>query len=417
MKRMGSPAALAIAVIFVLVGCAKATQSQLLPASGSVASERIHKATAVETVIYSFGSQSRDGEDPQAGLFNVNGRLYGTTAAGGAYRSGRVCSRDSGCGTVFAVTPSGTETVLYSFPRGGRQGANPPARLIVFKGELYGTTAYGGANECEPGYGCGTVFSITTTGSEKVLHRFNGSGGELPQAKLLSVNGTFYGTTGAGGTGSYGAVFSIMPTGTYHVLHNFAGGNDGEGPDAGLINVNGRFYGTTSGGGRYGDGTVFSITTTGAEKVLHAFNGSDGKNPEAALTYVNGKMYGTTLAGGGSGGYGSVFSMTTTGTEKVLHRFAGGSDGAFPFADLVNVNGALYGTTQNGGGTGCGGGGCGTVFSVRPSGIETVIHNFTGSTADGAYPQADLINVNGTLYGTTVGGGEYDDGTVFSLSL
>ena len=400
----------AIAVL-TMASCST-SQSTLVPGIAEPALKE--KSGVAETVLYSFGSQVHDGAGPQARLIDVNGKLYGTTYSGGTYHRGRDCARADGCGTVFSITPSGTETVVYGLFAGVSHGANPAARLIDVKDKLYGTTAYGGVNECQPGYGCGTVFSVTTTGTEKLLHHFHGSDGELPQAGLIDANGTFYGTTSAGGASGNGTVFSITPSGTYHLLYSFAGGNDGEDPETGLLNVDGKLYGTTYAGGKYDCGTVFSITTTGTEKVLHRFNGSDGKNPVAGLIPVNGKLYGTTVQGGHS--QGTVFSITTTGAERVLYRFVGRSDGAQPYAGLINVNGTLYGTTQYGGGAGCASNGCGTVFSITTKGAETVLHAFEGGTTDGGYPQAALIYLNGTLYGTTRSFGAYGDGTVYTIT-
>jgi uncharacterized repeat protein (TIGR03803 family) len=419
LMRARSVLIVAIVAVTMAAGCAKSTQSQLFPANGPLSRGRFHEASAVETVLYSFGGHKRDGQWPRATLISVNGTLYGTTYGGGTHHGGLVCGGTDGCGTVFSITPSGTETVLYRLFAGGPHGAHPWGELINFEGKLYGTTAYGGFNECPSDWGCGTVFSIATTGAEKVLHRFTGSGGAYPQAGLVNVNGTFYGTTASGGStncdGGCGTVFSITPSGTYHLLYSFAGGNDGANPLAELINVNGILYGTTFGGGRQDDGTVFSITTSGSEKVLHAFTGSGGKYPQAGLVDVNGTFYGTTESGSHS--EGTVFSVTPTGTEKVLHRFTGGSDGANPYADLINVNGTLYGTTVSGGGGGCGSGGCGTVFSITTAGGETVLHSFAGgNTGDGQLPQAGLLYVDGTLYGTTGTGGASGEGTVYTIT-
>jgi uncharacterized repeat protein (TIGR03803 family) len=100
--------------------------------------------------------------------------------------------------------------------------------------------------------------------------------------------------------------------GTERVLHSFvAASTDGCGPAAGLISLGGRFYGTTAYGGAYGHlGTVFSIGTTGAgERVLHSFGSrSDGKYPEAALRELNGMLYGTT-ENGGTANHGTVFVL------------------------------------------------------------------------------------------------------------
>lgn len=117
-------------------------------------------------------------------------------------------------------------------------------------------------------------------------------------------------------------------------------------------------------------GTVFSITLHGKETVVHSFGyGTDGADPVASLIEVNGTFYGTTAFGGVSncdvyGKCGTVFSITPSGNESVLHRFGGAQDGGAPVAPLIEVNGTLYGTTAYGGAYSCSGGGCGTIFSV-----------------------------------------------------
>jgi uncharacterized repeat protein (TIGR03803 family) len=256
------------------------------------------------------------------------------------------------------------------------------------------------------------------SGEETVLHSFGGSGdGEYPEAGLINVNGTLYGTTTGGGASSNGTVFSITPPGSGTVLYSFKGGKDGEGPGD-LIAVKGTLYGTTSGGGsglcNGGCGTVYKITTAGTETVLYRFFkhfGTDGRNPRGPLD-VNGTLYGTT-----SYGDGTVFKITTSGTKyKSLYSFKGGTDGAYPEAGLINVNGTLYGTTEFGGGFGCHNVDyCGTIFKVTTSGTEAVLYSFKGKS-NGAWPLAGLLDVKGTLYGTTEFGGTNDDGTVFWLS-
>jgi len=126
-------------------------------------------------------------------------------------------------------------------------------------------------------------------------------------------------------------------------------------------------FGTTFGGG-VGFGTVFEVTPTGVEKVLYSFTGgADGKGPHAALVLDTlGNLYGTTITGGAYD-YGTVFEITATGTEKVLYSFTGGADGALPDAALVmDGNGSLYGTTFGGGASGFGYSGFGTVFELVP---------------------------------------------------
>ncbi|MFY9647904.1 MAG: choice-of-anchor tandem repeat GloVer-containing protein [Terriglobales bacterium] len=171
-------------------------------------------------------------------------------------------------------------------------------------------------------------------------------------------------------------------------------------------------------------------------KVLHNFCSSkkcaDGKKPVADLvTDGAGNVYGTASEGGSttacSSGCGVVFSLQEGGNLKdkynyqVVHAFQGGSDGANPLAGLVfDGAGNLYGTTAQGGGTGCGGAGCGTVFelSTDPGGgwTETVIYRFHGP--DGATPAAEvLIDPKGNLFGTTENGGVNGEGTIFQLSF
>ena len=317
--------------------------------------------------------------------------------------------------------------VLHSFGYES-DGAGPESTLIDVNGTLYGTTYRGGTgSECDGTGGCGTVFSVSTTGAETVLHSFGyGSDGSLPIAGLVDVNGTLYGTTEYGGAYGAGTVFGIRTTGAETVLHSFGYGSDGATVMAGLTNVKGTLYGTAPFGGAHGRGTVFSISTTGTFTVLHSFRGPphDGSEPYANLIYVKGLLYGTTIRGGSVGdrdlGDGTVFSISRTGTERVLHNFGGApSDGMTPYAGLVNINGTLFGTTGEGGS-----GGCGTVFSTSTTGTERVLHNFDDPDgSDGCVPlYGSLLDVRGRLYGTTWFGGRKCNqaprtcGTVFSIS-
>jgi uncharacterized repeat protein (TIGR03803 family) len=374
-------------------------------------------------VLYNFKSSPNDGAEPIAGLINVRGSLYGTTYGGGAYSGS-----GGGLGTVFSITTTGTEHVIYNFGKGGAyDGANPYAGLIAVNGAFYGTTLAGGAS----GY-AGTAFSVGTTGKESVLYNFGTMSGSAdgagPYGGLIAVNGKLYGTTCCGGayhssTDIGGTVFRVSTTGAEHVLHSFGKGSDGQFPFAGLLNVRGTLYGTTAGDGASNYGTVFKMNaTTGKESVLYHFKGgSDGATPYfGTLVPLNDVLYGTTTVGGGTGctaGCGTVFSVTTSGTEHVVYRFKGGKDGVGPYGGLLPINGALFGTTQFGGNTGCYKSfGCGTVYSVTPSGKEQILHTFAGGS-DGENPVSSLISLKGVLYGTTYGAGASSDwGTVFSVT-
>jgi uncharacterized repeat protein (TIGR03803 family) len=323
-------------------------------------------------------------------------------------------------------------SILYNF-KGKDDGRDPHAGpLIKIKDTLYGTTEYGGGVCPERCFG-GTVFTIATSGSESILHSFETSSkddGKNPRSGLTNGAGILYGNTVNGGDASCycGTVFKLTPSGGESVLHRFTGTPDGYGPDeSSLLDVNGTLYGTTASGGTSNDGTVYAITTSGTESVVHSFTGApDGANPKATLIEVDGTLYGTTYYGGANcashGGCGTVFTLTPSGTENVLYSFKGGShDGEYPAQEaLLDVNGTLYGTTKRGGTNNLG-----TVFSITTSGVETVLHSFGGS-GDGIYPYGGLIDVSGTLYGTTSNGGTVSCGiryggipgcgTVFSVT-
>ncbi len=403
-------------IAVLLAGCGG---SQLTSGAPGAMPQARARATGSYSTLYSFGKRFSGGLEPKAALIDANGALYGTTFAGGS----TVCV--GGCGTVFTITPSGKEKLLYRF-KSGSDGANPSASLFAVKGLLYGTTEYGGI----PSYGgcnAGTVFRLSTGGVEKVLYRFYGyychdnvyKDGANPVASLIDVSGKLYGTTYSGGSGEYdGTAFEIGTSGTEKVLYSFGGYTDGANPTANLINVKGSLYGTTvygAGGVSAGYGTVFKTSTTGTEQVLHIFGpepyGASGCFPEAALINVKGTLYGT-AANCGAHASGTAFSISTAGVFVILHDFGSGSDGSGPFAPLLNVRGKLYGTTGGGGAYGKG-----TVFSLSLNGNrEKVLHSF-GNGFDGATPLAGLIEVNGTLYGTTSAGGLYGNGTVFALTL
>jgi uncharacterized repeat protein (TIGR03803 family) len=385
----------------------------------------LRATTSSFQVLYRFG-QVRGGENPSGNsLLDVGTTLYGTTSYGGR----------GGNGVVYSITTTGAKKVLYSF-RGYQHGdgTRPIGGVIDVNGTLYGTTEYGG--HCD----AGTVYALSTTGKEIVLHNFCYSSGGNVIGGLIDVNGTLYGTTVYGGSSNHGTVYSLSTSGGFKTLYSFKGGTDGVEPGGNLVAVNGVLFGVTFGGGSacsYGSGgcgIVYSLTTSGEETVLHAFRGPpDGAIPAGGLIDVNGTLYGTTSYGGiapGSTkgdcrffGCGTVYSIGTSGSENVLYRFRGGSHGANPAAALVETNRTLYGALTSGGDT-CGSGtqtfGCGMLFSMTTRGTsEQTLHKFTGS--DGAVPN-DLIDVNNVLYGTTNRGGRTSAcngggcGAVFSLT-
>jgi len=373
------------------------------------AATAIASPAQVLTTLHSFAGS--DGANPTARLVQASdGNLYGTTIEGGA----------NNYGAVYKTTPGGTLTTLYSFA--GSDGDNPWAGLVqAIDGNFYGTTAEGGTNNCVPYYGCGTVFKITSSGTLTTLHSFAGSDGANPYAGLVQASdGNFYGTTENGGANNCapyygcGTVFKITSSGALTTLHSFAR-SDGAYPGAGLVQASdGNFYGTTYVGGTNNYGTVFKITPTGTLTTLHSFNGTDGGFVSAGLTAASdGNFYGTT-ENGGANNYGTVFKITPQGTLTTLHSFDG-SDGANPADGLLQASdGNFYGATSYGGASNDCYGGCGTVFKITSSGTLTTLHSFAGS--DGANPPARLVQASdGNLYGTTYVGGADGRGTVFRL--
>jgi uncharacterized repeat protein (TIGR03803 family) len=419
MKTSGLRVCALFAGCVVIVACSQTTELsrfQFTPSTNSVVDRDAGPVSY--RVLHSFGAD-HDGTSPNE-LISVGDTFYGTTADGGA----NYCRRyNAGCGTVFSITTEGKEKVLHSFGK-GTDGFWPAAGLTDVAGTLYGTTQYGGA------FDNGTVFSITTGGKEKVLYSFRSRpDGKNPSADLIDVGGTLYGTTFAGGFGcaaeGCGTVFSLTMDGRERVLHKFWSATGGWYPSAGLTDVKGTLYGVTFNGGKYGGsvggwGTVFSIRTGGKVKVLHSFGNNDGWYPATSLLDVNGTLYGTTEGGGtncGSQGCGTVFSITRGGSEKVLHSF-NGTDGGYPEGRLIDVGGTLYGTTEGGGTNYCAHdyfGRCGTIFSITTGGKEKVVYSFRKGTF-GNGPVAGLTYKSGSFFGTTEVGGLYGGGVVFSLT-
>jgi uncharacterized repeat protein (TIGR03803 family) len=310
-------------------------------------------ANGVETVLYTFLGPP-DGAYPYSVLVrDQKGNLYGTTSAGGDVST----NCPEGCGTVFKVDPTGKETILHSFTGTGDDGAYPGSGLRRDKkGNLYGTTATGGnSTNCERG--CGTVFKIDPTGTETVVYSFaDGLDGAGPSSRLIGDGtGNLYGTA-SGSMYGYGMVFKLDTTYTETVLYSFNGGVDGWDPSDLILDAAGNFYSTTTYGGTYNHGTVFKIDPTGKETVLHSFRRKTRWNTGRLPGLVRdkaGNLYSTTNIGG-SVNLGTVFKVSSTGKETVLHSFYGnnyqGGDGAYPAAGLVqDGQGNFYGTTLQGG--------------------------------------------------------------------
>lgn len=367
-----------------------------------------HPAQAqTETVLYNFCSVSgcADGGFPEASLIrDSSGNLYGITFLSGA----------NGKGTVYKVSPDGVETVLHSFGATSTDGTYPEAGLVMdSKGNLYGTTYDGGAygySRFSEGYG--TIFKISPDGTETILYNFGATkaSGASPIAGLvMDAKGNLYGTTAGGGKYGQGTIYKLTPTGTETALYNFgATANDCINPSTLLMDKSGNFYGTCNRGGQYGNGIVFELTASRAYIMLHQFGSitNDGATPDSAVTMDSaGNLYGVTNYGGAGSGTVYKLSPSTGGTwmETILYNFQGApaNDGGNPVgAPVLDSKGNVYGATYWGGNSGFG-----TIYKVTAAGKETLLHNFAG-TSDGGNPDGGLLrDSKGNLYGSaTVGG-------------
>ncbi len=201
------------------------------------------------------------------------------------------------------------------------------------------------------------MYKLSPSGKLTTLHDFNDLDGSEPLAPLVQgTDGNFYGATQAGGTDNYsiGVIFKITPSGEFTLLYTFPLGNaEGAYPGAGPLveGPNGSFCGTTQAGGTHNDGTVYKITSTGKLTLLHSFVGSDGNDPYGGLVLAtDGNFYGTTVQGG-TYGYGVIFRISPAGDFSVLFNFEAypSTSGYTPNSPLVQrTDGILYGDTDAG---------------------------------------------------------------------
>jgi hypothetical protein len=396
-----------------------------------------------ESIIHSFqGSTNLDGVNPLSGVVtDPSGALYGVSA-GGKYAAGIIYR------LVPPTSPADewVEKTIYSFKgtfQGGSDGIGPSGNIVLTKvGRIYGTTQAGGR------FGQGVVYELSRPIGpgfpwvETILYNFSGhiDGGKPSSGLIADSGGRLYGTTTLGGLHGGGVVFGLIPppksggTWTEAPLYSFdPGGEIPQGPPTGLsVDRSGTLYGS-AGHSSGNSGLVFRLerpsTSKGrwTETNLYVFSGSQGDaaGPTGSLALDSaGVLYGVT-AEGGELNVGAIYRLTpptggSSWTEDVLYSFAGlGVDGTNPQAGLtLGDSGILYGTTQSGGIGTCSdlGLGCGTVFKLTPPvqgsdhWDEAIIYafegsSFQGSSTDGAYPNAAVLVLGGTIFGTTSRGG------------
>lgn len=332
-----------------------------------------------ESVIHAFGGLG-DGKVPNGGLIlDGEGNLYGTAQEGGADGN---CP--DGCGIVFELAPSAggvwNETVIHEFGGAKGDGAIPMSGMLAGpRGNMYGTTAYGGTGACNGG--CGAVFEMTPSEggmwAGRVIHSFDNTDGEYAAGGLvLDGRGDLYGATYEGGVRGCGAAFKLSPSRTglwaESVLYSFEGCP--EGPLHSLVfDRRGNLYGATQNGGIFGAGTAYELSPGSGgrwtETVLHTFGGGkDGRFPMGSFVIDGGHdLYGSDA--GSQPHEGKIIELMPVSEAqwevRVLYSFTGGKDGGDPQPLIFGPNGKLQGVGAAGGDMSCNGGnGCGVVFEV-----------------------------------------------------
>lgn len=386
-----------------------------------------------ERVIYSLTDNSLG---PRDKLLYTGGSFYGTTPGGGHVTG--TCP--NGCGTVFELSPGArgwTYNTLYEFRGGKGDGASPVGNIVMDStGNIYGATEAGGLGGCS-NVGCGTAFKLTPGSNgrwtESVIQFFSFQGGSGPQAGVtLDTTGNLYGTTTSGGH-AYGSVYELIPNAdgswSESVLYRFGALPDGEYPRAEVtLDAAGNVYGTTSEGGSSADGIVFELTPNSSggwtENVLYEFTSATGCNPVAQIWIdPTGSLYGTAEGCGQYNG-GVVYELTPNSggswTESTVHNFGLHEDGVSPQSPLTpDTNGNLWGTTLGGGALNAG-----TVYKLKPSvnggWTEADIYNVQ-QWGNGSFPPTSIFSAvtfgsGKTLYGTASSGGVNGQGAIYEIT-
>jgi uncharacterized repeat protein (TIGR03803 family) len=379
------------------------------------------------TSLYSFPAGTTgpgpSGANPGATnlVMNSGGYLIGTTQDGGD----QSCDPAYGCGVVWVLSPTGSETVLHKFTGSASDDGSNPGGLVADTntGLLYGFASGGGAESSGCPSGCGTVFSMNSADKETTLHSFTGSpDGNLPLGTMvLDPAGNLFGVTFYGGnpnsSSGYGTVFEVNNSGQESVFYAFTAPPNGTNPNGSLVrDSTGNLYGTTTYGGSGscnngflpGCGIVFKVDPSGSETVLYNFTGgADGQYPGSLIMDAAGNLYGKA----GYNSYGEVFKIDTAGNFSILYN---GTFAALIESIILGPSGGFYGTATAGNSS-CSGG-CGSVFELAPNSSGTwrgrILHSFDGT--DGSEPDSLILN-DGVIYGTTFMGGASNYGTVFKL--
>lgn len=272
------------------------------------------------TVMHAFNSPTEGGNAQGSLIQGKDGNLYGMTNAGGS----------SGGGTIFKMSLTGTFTVLHQFVS-ATDGANPEGSLVQASDRFF----YGVTNNNAK------VFKIDSIGTFTVIHTFSGNTeGSNPVGNLIQgTDGKLYGTASYGGSSGAGTIYSVTTTGTLKVLRQLNGTADGKTPKGSLLQANdGNFYGMTSAGGSNNMGTLFKLTAAGAYTVIKNFS----------MDTTGGNPYGSLIIAPVNNLIANAQSVTTNEDTKKAITLTGSGGSPLTFAIVTNPkHGKLTGTGAN----------------------------------------------------------------------
>lgn len=344
-------------------------------------------------VLHSFSGSPNDGDGANTSVrFDSAGNLYGTTWMGGA----------NGAGTIYKIANDGTESILYSFgplPDGSYLAQTLGIVIDPATGDIYGTTKYGGDNNCPlspPNEGCGVIYKLAPDGTFTVLHAFDGvHDGGFPSSVILDAAGNLYGATqSGGGDDGGGTVFEYGADGTFTVLHTFKIHSDNFSPALiPMVRDNaGNLYGlTTLGYNTNNCGALYKLAPDGTFIVLHAFGNHPGYDDGCGPTSLAGDQATNTI-------YGTT-TLLSLSTSSTIFKIA--PDSRFTtlyrtdaqLGAVLPVNGTLYGTAY-------GNYGAGRDWAIFKIASDGTYHELYFSWQTDVLPAGRLNLKNGRLYGT-----------------
>ena len=376
---------------------------------------RLEKTGANFEVIWSFTGLTNHGAYPVEFTITPKGNLLGYALAGSnsfatiLYRLDLQSHQFSVLHELEGFIPWSGETNRLNNP----DGAMSSGRIFASSdGWIYGSTQHGGR------FGGGTIYKIREDGTGyQIIKSFAGGPFEsaFPATGIVEAGpGNLLGASIRGGPANAGTLFKLRSDGSdFQVVHTFSAfGTDGAHPYGDLIRGSDSWlYGTSSNGGSNDFGTIYKLhPQTREHLVLHnfSFRGGDGASPVAGLAEgSDGALYGTTMVGG-SNRLGTIFKIHKDGTGyRVLHHFPDGpTDGSRPLTRLfADGTGLIFGTTK-----------IPTIFRINEDGSDyQVLHRFENAWSDTLRPSQLIEGPDGMIYGTTMHGGAFGEGTIFKI--